>query len=384
MRRPATDGSRLPGRHRAGLRRRSQSTAPSTAATRRPTACANTASDDGLLRRRACSATASRPAIPCKRLPGRHRRSTCDDDRRLHGGQRAIPRRPTAAPTAPNDAFCDDADVLQRRRDLRSRRSTARRAPPPTCDDGVDCTDRQSAIKATGCATTPPTTRSCDDGLSATASRPATPPTGLPGRHAAVPATTPSSCTVDSCDEATDGCDNAAPDDSLRRRRRSATAPRPAIAAARLPGGALAGSDCDDDRRLHGRRCDEGPDACDNAPNDRPHATTGCSATAARPAIPGLGCQAGAPLDPKTTGSPARIDACDEETDSLRPTCRTTRSATTELFCNGVETLRSRARLPGRHADRLRRRHRGLHRRQSVTRPLDAVRCERSERRGLR
>ena len=51
-----------------------------------------------------------------------------------------------------------------------------------------------------------------------------------------------------------------------------------------------------------------------------------------------LGCQAGDAARVQTTGSPARIDACDEATDSFSNAPERQRSATTPMFCTGTET----------------------------------------------
>ena len=145
------------------------------------------------------------------------------------------------------------------------------------CDDGVTCTSDSCDEAADACDNVP-VDASCADGLYCNGAESCD---GLLGCQAGTTVTCDDavSCTVDSCNEATDSCDHTASDAA-----------------------------CDD-----GLYCN-GVETCDGL----------------------LGCQAGLDVD-CDDGNPCTLDSCNESTDSCDHTASDV-ACDDGLYCNGVET----------------------------------------------
>ncbi|HUU83801.1 MAG TPA: S8 family serine peptidase [Phycisphaerae bacterium] len=170
------------------------------------------------------------------------------------------------------------------------------------CDDGVYCNGAEACI--TG-ECEPGSPVDCDDGVG---------------------------CTVDSCNEATDSCDNVANDancdDELYCNGVETCDDLLDCQAGTAP-------DCADSVACTTDTCNEATDSCDHIPN---HAACddGAFCNGAETCNVTLGCQAGTPVD-CDDGVACTDDSCNEGTDSC-DNIAADANCDDGLFCNGEET----------------------------------------------
>ncbi len=151
------------------------------------------------------------------------------------------------------------------------------------CDDGVFCNGAETCDTGTG-ECLPGTTVDCDDGVD---------------------------CTVDSCNEGTDSCDNVV-DDGFCDDGLGCNGAETCDAS----GGCQDGTpvDCDDGVDCTVDSCDEASGTCDNVPDDG-FCDDGLFCNGAETCDAVLGCQDGTPVD-CDDGVDCTIDSCNEETDT--------------------------------------------------------------------
>jgi hypothetical protein len=222
---------------------------------------------------------------------------------------------------APDDAFCDDGQFCNGAETCDALLD-CQAGTPVNCDDGVGCTVDACNEGTDSCDNTP-SDALCDDGQFCN---------GLETCDAALDcqAGTPVNCddgvlcTVDSCNEGTDSCDNT-PDDVLCDDGLFCNGAETCDAALDCQPG---GDPCP------GQLCDEGTDACVECLSDG-DCDDGAFCNGAEACVAGA-CQAGTPVD-CDDGVGCTVDACNEGTDS----CDNTPSdalCDDGQFCNGSET----------------------------------------------
>jgi len=172
----------------------------------------------------------------------------------------------------------------------------------PECDDGLYCNGAETCVGGTCQSGTAP---NCNDGVG---------------------------CTSDSCNEATDSCDNvpnnAACDDGLWCNGTE-------TCNATLDCQAGTAPNCNDGVGCTVDSCNEGTDSCDNVPNNA-SCSDGVFCNGAETCDTLLDCQAGTAVD-CTDGVGCTADSCNEATDSC-DNVPNNAACDDGLWCNGAET----------------------------------------------
>jgi hypothetical protein len=170
------------------------------------------------------------------------------------------------------------------------------------CDDGAFCNGAETCVAGT-CQ--PGTAVDCDDGVG---------------------------CTVDSCNEGTDSCDNT-PSDALCDDGAFCNGAETCDPVNDCQAGTPV--DCNDGVGCTVDACNEGTDSCDNTPDDAA-CDDGqfCNGSETCDAV--NDCQAGTPVD-CDDGVGCTVDACNEGTDSCDNTPDDA-ACDDGAFCNGAET----------------------------------------------
>ncbi len=163
------------------------------------------------------------------------------------------------------------------------------------CDDGDFCNGAEVCNAGSCEAGTPP---NCDDGVS---------------------------CTVDSCNETTDSCDNT-PNDGLCDNGLFCDGSETCDAISGCQSGTA--PNCDDGVGCTVDSCNEGTDSCDNVPNDAA-CDDGAFCNGAEFCDPALDCQDGP--------DPCEAALCDEANDVCNE-CDEDLDCDDGAFCNGAET----------------------------------------------
>ncbi len=170
------------------------------------------------------------------------------------------------------------------------------------CDDGLYCNGAEDCI---GGACVAGTTINCNDGID---------------------------CTDDSCNEATDSCDNIPEDTECDNQQYcdGAETCDPAV-------GCVAGTpvDCDDGVDCTTDTCNEATDSCDNVANNA-YCDNGLYCDGVETCSATLGCQAGTVVD-CDDGVDCTDDSCNETTNSCDNVANNA-NCDNGLFCDGVET----------------------------------------------
>ena len=150
-----------------------------------------------------------------------------------------------------NGLFCDGGEVCVA--------NECAPGTPPTCDDGVNCTV-DSCNETTDSCENAPLDSLCDDGAFCNGAETCDP--ALDCQAGTAPDCDDGvSCTVDSCNEATDSCDNL-PDNSLCDDGAFCNGVETCDPALDCQAGTA--PDCDDSNSCTVDSCDEASDSCDN------------------------------------------------------------------------------------------------------------------------
>jgi len=200
-----------------------------------------------------------------------------------------------------NGDYCDGSEVCDATLDCRP--GTA-----PDCSDGVGCTT-DDCNESTNSCTHAPSTPTCDDGLYCNGDETCDPvldcQDGTPPECGDAIA-----CTIDSCNEATDSCNNT-PDDSECDDSSFCTGVETCVAGIGCAVGVV--PDCDDGVRCTDDSCDAGTDACSNVTNDAV-CDDGAYCNGEETCDAVNDCQDGGAPD-CTDGVSCTVDSCNEDTD---------------------------------------------------------------------
>ncbi len=230
---------------------------------------------------------------------------------------------------APNNAgcsnglYCDGVEVCDAVNGCQA-------GTPPSCGDGVGCTT-DSCNEATDSCDNTPNNSTCDNGLFCDGAEICD---GLNDCQAGSPPSCGDGvgCTVDSCNEATDSCDHA-PDNGTCSNGLFCDGPE----ICDILNDCQAGSppSCGDGVGCTVDSCNEATDSCDHAPNN-PSCDNGlyCDGTETCDAVGD--CQAGAPPS-CGDGVGCTVDSCNETTDSCDNTPNNA-GCDNALYCDGVES----------------------------------------------
>jgi len=221
-----------------------------------------------------------------------------------------------------DNVFCNGAETCVS--------NTCQPGIPVNCDDGTACTV-DSCNEATDACDHAPNDSLCDNGLFCDGSETCDP---LLGCQVGTPVDCDDgvACTTDSCNEATDSCDNVS-DDSLCDNGLFCDGPETCDPKLDCQPGAPV--DCDDGVACTANSCNEATDSCDNAPDDA-LCDNGLFCDGVETCDPVFGCQAGNPVN-CGDGVPCTIDSCNEATDSC-DNVPSDANCDNGLFCDGVET----------------------------------------------
>jgi hypothetical protein len=230
--------------------------------------------------------------------PGCSTNEQCDDGLYCNGAEQCVSGSCQAG-TAPN---CDDGVSCTIDSCNEGTDSCDHTANNGACDDGLYCNGAETCNVTLGCqAGTAP---NCNDGVA---------------------------CTIDSCNEAMDVCentpDNGACDDGLFCNGTSTCHPTLGCQAGAPP-------DCNDGVACTTDACNEGTDTCDHTPNNGA-CDNGLFCDGAETCHVTLGCQAGTAPN-CNDGVGCTVDACNEGTDSCDNTPDDD-ACDNGLFCDGAE-----------------------------------------------
>ena len=226
--------------------------------------------------------------------------SICNDGAHCNGVETCDPTNDCQAGTAPN---CDDGVGCTVDSCNEATDSCDNMPNDALCDDGAHCNGVETCDPANDCqAGTPP---NCDDGVG---------------------------CTVDSCNEATDSCDNM-PNDALCDDGAYCNG----VETCDPTNDCQAGTpvNCDDGVGCTNDSCDEVNDECANTPVDA-LCDNNMPCDGIEVCDPADDCQAGTPPD-CDDGIPCTIDSCDPVTGNCIHTPDDS-VCNDGLYCNGVET----------------------------------------------
>jgi subtilisin family serine protease len=224
-------------------------------------------------------------------------------------------------PVCTSPADCDDGLWCNGAEDCVSGNCVA--GTPPDCDDSVSCTD-DSCNEATDSCDNVANDANCDNGLWCD---------GAETCHATLDCqagTAPNcndgvGCTIDSCNEGTDSCDNI-PDDGQCDDGLYCNGAETCHATLDCQAGTA--PDCDDGVGCTDDSCNEGTDSCDNIPNDA-NCDNGLWCDGAETCHATLDCQVGS--------DPCPGQVCLEATDACVD-CTGDPDCDDGLYCNGAET----------------------------------------------
>jgi len=228
-----------------------------------------------------------------------------------------------------NDALCDDS-LFCNGTETCDALGGCQPGTPVDCDDGVVCTV-DTCNEATDSCDNVATDALCDDAQFCNGTETCDALGGCqPGTS--VDCDDGVACTVDACNDATDSCDNT-PTDALCDDSQFCTG----VETCDALGGCQAGTpvDCDDGVGCTADSCNEATDSCDNVPDDAP-CSDSVFCNGAEVCDPLNDCQAGTAVDCDDAVA-CTTDACNEVTDSCDNT-PTDSLCDDSAFCNGVET----------------------------------------------
>ncbi|MGB0714310.1 MAG: IPTL-CTERM sorting domain-containing protein [Phycisphaerae bacterium] len=234
----------------------------------------------------------------------------------------------TFIPPCVVDADCDDGVFCNGAEACVS--GVCQNGTAPDCDDSIDCTVDSCDTNTDSCQNSP-LDDLCDNNLFCDGVEVCDPNNGCQAGPA--PDCNDSvGCTVDSCNEDTDSCDNlpsdAACDDGAFCNGVETCDPNNDCQAGSAP-------NCDDSVGCTVDSCNEDTDSCDNMPNDAA-CDDGAFCNGVEVCDPDNDCQAGTP--PNCDDSvDCTIDTCNETTDSCNNS-PSDAACDDGLFCNGVET----------------------------------------------
>ncbi len=222
-----------------------------------------------------------------------------------------------------NGLYCDGTETCDQVQDCQD-------GTPIDCNDGVDCT-LDHCIEETDSCENVPNDGACDNGLYCDGNETCDPILDcLSGT--AVDCSDEHECTIDSCNELTDSCDNV-PDDELCSNGvycDGAETCNPLL-------GCQAGAwvNCYDGVSCTVDSCNETTDSCDNVPDDEA-CSNGIFCDGVEICDPILGCLSGPEVDCADEVN-CTVDFCDEATE----TCKNLPDddyCADPFYCNGVET----------------------------------------------
>ena len=203
-------------------------------------------------------------------------------------------------------------------------------ATPVNCDDGVGCTV-DSCNEVTDSCGNVTNDASCNNGLFCDGAETCD---AVLDCQAGTPVNCDDgvSCTVDSCNEVTDSCDNLANDVSCDDGLFCNGAETCDAALDCQPGTPV---NCDDGVGCTVDSCNEASDSCGNVTNDA-SCNNGLFCDGAETCDAVLDCQAGTPVN-CDDGVGCTVDSCNEVTDSCGNLTKDA-SCNNGLFCDGAET----------------------------------------------
>ncbi len=228
-----------------------------------------------------------------------------------------------------NDANCDDGQFCNGAETCDALLG-CQAGSAPNCDDGVTCTD-DSCNESTDTCDHVANDANCDDGLYCNGAE--TCDAALDCQAGTAPNCDDGvACTDDSCNEATDTCDNIANDvncdDGLYCNGFETCDALLGCQAGTAP-------NCDDGVPCTDDSCNETTDSCDNIANDA-NCDDGAFCNGAETCDAALGCQAGTAPN-CDDGVPCTDDSCNETTDSCDNIANDA-NCDDGAFCNGAET----------------------------------------------
>ncbi len=191
------------------------------------------------------------------------------------------------------------------------------------CDDGVTCTD-DSCNEATDSCDNVASDANCDNGLYCDGAETCNAVSDCQA-GTAVNCDDAVGCTADSCNEATDSCDNVTNDAACDNGLFCDGAETCDAVSDCQPGTAV---NCDDGVACTDDSCNEATDSCDNAANDA-NCDNGLWCDGAETCNAVSDCQAG--------GDPCPGQSCDEAGDACVD-CLTNGDCDDGAYCNGAET----------------------------------------------
>ncbi|UCG17296.1 MAG: PKD domain-containing protein, partial [Phycisphaerales bacterium] len=229
----------------------------------------------------------------------------------------------------PDNSLCDDGSFCNGA-EVCDSVNGCQAGSPVDCGDGIACTV-DSCNEATDSCDHAPDNNLCDDGLYCDGAEECDPVNGCQA-GSPVDCGDGIACTVDSCNEATHSCDHA-PDNSLCDDGSFCNGPEVCDSA----NGCQAGSpvDCGDGIECTVDSCNEAIDSCDNVP-DNSFCDDGSFCNGAEICDSINGCQAGAPVDCDDE-IVCTDDTCNEQTDSCDHAANDSQ-CDNSLFCDGAET----------------------------------------------
>ncbi len=207
---------------------------------------------------------------------------------------------------------------------------------PPNCNDSVACTD-DSCNEATDSCDNIPNDANCDNGLWCDGAETCNATLGCQA-GTAPDCNDGVACTDDSCNESTDSCDNVANDANCDNGLYCDGAETCDSVLDCQAGTAV---DCNDGVGCTDDSCNESTDSCDNVANDA-NCDDGLWCNGAETCDPALDCQAGS--------DPCPGQLCDEDGDFCYD-CEFNSDCDDGLFCNGAETCVDGTCQPGTAVD---------------------------------
>lgn len=228
-----------------------------------------------------------------------------------------------------NNAQCDDGVFCNGVETCHVATGTCVSGTPPPCDDGVACTIDSCNTATDACENTP-NHGTCSDGQYCNGTEFCHPTQGC---QAGSPVVCDDSvnCTVDSCNESTDSCvyapNDAACSDGLYCTGNETCHPTLGCQAGVAP-------NCNDGVTCTVDACDEANDVCTHTPSDS-LCDDGQFCTGVETCDPVAGCQAGTP-PVCNDGVGCTVDVCDESTDSCLHMPSNSLCGDGQ-YCNGTE-----------------------------------------------
>jgi hypothetical protein len=228
-----------------------------------------------------------------------------------------------------NDAACDDGRYCNGTETCDAA-AGCRAGTAPSCADNVDCTTDACVEESDSCAHTAKDS-ACDDHQFCNGVETCNVTTGC-GHGTAPDCSDAVHCTVDSCNETTDACDNLPKDEECDDHLFCTGTETCDPVADCQPG---TPPDCADNVDCTVDWCNEGADSCAHAPNDSV-CHDGIFCDGKESCDPTKGCQSG-PTPACDDGVSCTVDACDAESDSCTHVADDG-SCNDGLYCDGVET----------------------------------------------